>query len=75
MIEPAEVADATPTTGEPLMTIQEVATHIGGARPPTSTTIYRWVKLNGFPRPIKLSHRCARWRKSEVEAWLLTRRQ
>jgi predicted DNA-binding transcriptional regulator AlpA len=58
-----------------MMTIQEVCSYVGGARPPTSATVYRWMRLIGFPRPIKLSHRCARWRKSEVDAWLLTRRQ
>jgi predicted DNA-binding transcriptional regulator AlpA len=57
-----------------LMTIDEVCRYVGGARPPSHATIYRWMKHQGFPAQIKLSHRCARWRRSEVDAWLLSRR-
>ena len=70
-----EHTNEEPNGGDQRMTIQELATYVGGARPPTTATIYRWQKLHGFPKPIKLSHRCSRWLKSEVDAWLLTRRQ
>ncbi|HAR34795.1 MAG TPA: AlpA family transcriptional regulator [Desulfobacter sp.] len=33
------------------------------------TTIWRWVKTSGFPKPIKLSKGCSRWDIEEVEAW------
>jgi prophage regulatory protein len=33
-------------------------------------TIRRWVRENpSFPKPIKLSAGCARWKLSEIEAW------
>jgi predicted DNA-binding transcriptional regulator AlpA len=65
---------AQPLIGE-MMTIDELCRYVGGARPPSSSTIYRWMAKSGFPTPIKLSHRCARWRRSDIDAWLLTRRQ
>jgi prophage regulatory protein len=33
------------------------------------TAIWRWVKKNGFPAPVRLSKGCTRWRDSDVEAW------
>ena len=34
------------------------------------TTIWRWRRTDpSFPRPVKLSPGCARWRLDEVEAW------
>lgn len=33
-------------------------------------TVWRWHKVKpDFPRVIKLSEGCARWRLSEIEAW------
>ena len=33
-------------------------------------TIWRWVKSDpAFPKPIRLSSRCTRWKKSDVDAW------
>ncbi len=33
-------------------------------------TIRRWVRENpNFPKPIKLSAGCARWKLSEIETW------
>lgn len=32
-------------------------------------TIWRWVKSAGLPPPVKLSTRCTRWKKSEVDEW------
>ena len=32
-------------------------------------TIYRWIKEYGFPKPVKLTIRCSRWRLSEVVDW------
>ncbi|WP_178861681.1 helix-turn-helix transcriptional regulator [Thiomicrorhabdus cannonii] len=36
-------------------------------------TIYRWIKTQGFPKPIKLSPNCSAWNVAEVEAWEKTR--
>jgi prophage regulatory protein len=32
-------------------------------------SIWRWVKRNGFPEPVKLSAGCVRWKRSDIEAW------
>ena len=41
------------------------------------STLYTWVAAGTFPAPLKLSPRAARWRQSDVEAWVadLPRRQ
>lgn len=31
--------------------------------------IWKWVKRNRFPKPIKLSPGCTRWKLSEIEMW------
>jgi prophage regulatory protein len=34
------------------------------------TTPWRWAKADpAFPKPVKLSPQCSRWKLSEVEAW------
>jgi prophage regulatory protein len=34
------------------------------------TTPWRWAKTDSaFPKPVKLSPQCTRWRLSEIEAW------
>lgn len=38
----------------------------------TDKWFYRLISENAFPSPIKLG-RSSRWRKSQVEAWLLER--
>ena len=38
-------------------------------------TIWRWIKDQNFPKPIKLSENCTRWRLSDVEQWETTRYQ
>ncbi len=32
-------------------------------------TVWRWVKENKFPKPIKLSPGSTRWKLSDIEAW------
>lgn len=32
-------------------------------------TLWRWARTGTFPRPVKLSKGCTRWRLSDVEAW------
>lgn len=32
-------------------------------------TIWRWPQMRGFPRPIKLSPGCTRWRLIDVVGW------
>jgi len=38
------------------------------------SSIYRLIKLERFPEPIKLSERASAWRESDVTAWLESRR-
>ena len=32
-------------------------------------TIWRWIKSNHLPPPVKISPGCTRWRLAELEAW------
>lgn len=38
-------------------------------------TIWRWVAEGTFPKPIKLSAGCTRWRAADVEAWEISRQE
>lgn len=45
---------------------KQLATRFGVSRP----TVWRWVKSDpDFPKPVKLSPQCTRWRADQVEAW------
>jgi prophage regulatory protein len=35
-----------------------------------TTWIYELIKLGKFPKGIKLSDRCVRWRESEIDTWI-----
>lgn len=49
-----------------LQTVDQVAERLTVSR----ATVWRYVARNpAFPKPIKLSPGCARWRAEEVEAW------
>ena len=38
------------------------------------TTPWRWLTYdNNFPKPVKLSPQCTRWKLSEIEAWEASR--
>ena len=32
-------------------------------------TPWKWVERGAFPRPVKLTPGCTRWRLADVEAW------
>ena len=34
------------------------------------TTIYKWIKLGKFPKPMKLSPTVSAWRCEDIHAWL-----
>ncbi len=38
------------------------------------STIWRWVREKKFPTPVILSARCTRWESSEVEQWIVERK-
>jgi predicted DNA-binding transcriptional regulator AlpA len=60
-----------PVLEERHLTIDEVRTYVGGeSKPLHAATIRDWIKTRGFSEPIKLSSNIARWKRSEVEAWI-----
>ncbi len=64
----------TPDPTEDLIPITTVCHVVGGNDTPvTPATIYRAIKKNGFPRPIKLGRLTSRWRRSEVIAFVEAR--
>ena len=37
-------------------------------------TLWRWAKMDPtFPKPVKFSPQCSRWKLSEIEAWEMQR--
>lgn len=39
------------------------------------STVWAWNRsIPGFPEPLKISTRCTRWVKSEIDAWFESRR-
>ena len=32
-------------------------------------TVWEWARTGNFPKPVKLSAQCSRWRLSDVESW------
>ena len=51
---------------EQLLTASQVAILCACSKP----TLYRWMHVAGFPRPVKIGPRAARWRRHEVEQWV-----
>ncbi|UVI39111.1 helix-turn-helix transcriptional regulator [Qipengyuania spongiae] len=53
-----------------LQTVDQVAEKLTISR----ATVWRYVStLPDFPKPLKLSRGCSRWRAEEVDQWLETR--
>jgi predicted DNA-binding transcriptional regulator AlpA len=58
------------------MSIGELCQYAGGAAKPLHpNTIREWVRERGFPEAIKLGPNTARWKRSEVDAWIDARRR
>lgn len=50
-----------------LQTVKQVADRLTVTPP----TIWRYLRVDpSFPRPIKLSPGCTRWRAEDVDAWI-----
>ena len=47
----------------------QVANQFGVSR----ATIWRWVQNGNFPKPVKLSPGCSRWRIEDVQKWAESR--
>lgn len=54
----------------PLLRMPELTKQLGVAR----STIYKIIKTEGFPKPIKLSRRTVAWDPADVQAFLDRRR-
>lgn len=61
----AELREDTRTSGE-LMTPDEVLAMLSVSK----SWLYGKVKDGGFPAPIKLSHKVARWRRRDIEMYI-----
>lgn len=49
-----------------LLKLSDVANRLDVSR----RTIWRWLALGRFPRPIRFSGVCVRWRSEDVEAFI-----
>lgn len=49
-----------------LLKLDEVRRKIGMG----ATWIYDRIRKGEFPRPLKLSERCVRWRERDINAWI-----
>lgn len=59
------------TPQDDLLTVREVARFFGGSgKPLDKSTIYRWVRENRLPQPIRISRNALRWKRSELQAIL-----
>lgn len=47
------------------LSVRFIATRYGV----TTATVWRWVRAKLFPEPVRISPRCTRWRKSDVDRW------
>jgi len=41
--------------------------------PVSHATLWRWVKLGLFPKPVRLGENLTAWANSDVNAWILSR--
>lgn len=51
---------------ERLLKFESVCGLVGLSR----TTLWRLEKVGAFPRRVKVTSRCVRWRLSEINAWI-----
>jgi predicted DNA-binding transcriptional regulator AlpA len=58
------------TSGPERLDIDTLCKYVGGSRPLHPSTIYRMIKANKLPVPIKLGPKSNRWLKSQVDAAL-----
>ncbi len=46
-----------------------------GLLPVSRATLWRWIRDGKFPQPFKLGENCTVWDASEVDAWLVSRKE
>lgn len=47
------------------LTVKQLAARFSVSVP----SIWRWTRETDFPKPIKLTSNCTRWKLEDVEAW------
>lgn len=58
------------STEKPLLTRDDVKKMLGVK---SQQTVYTYMELHGFPKPIQIGLRSKRWIAEEVESWIQTR--
>ena len=51
--------------------LPELITMLSVSKP----TIWRWVSIGKFPKPVKLGERTSAWSVADVEQWITQRQQ
>lgn len=75
------IAAAIPSTPQkPLATLPDFDSLPGSAFvkqpqilqvvPISASSLWRWVKIGAFPKPLKLSDHCSVWKVADVRAWM-----
>lgn len=55
---------------DPLLSARDVRELVGNI---SSSTLWRWVREDGFPPPIRLGANRIAWRQSDLAEWIKTR--
>ncbi len=51
------------------------ASQIAGPAGVSIGTVWHWNRtIPDFPKPLRISGRCTRWKKAEIDAWIESRR-
>lgn len=65
----ARGAAASATITSRLLSLPAVVAATGVSR----ASIYVWMKVGGFPKPVKLGPRRVAWKQADVETWISSR--
>lgn len=57
------------TQGDTLLSVKQVASRLSTS----PCTIWRWARTEDFPKPVKLSAGCTRFRSSDIDAFVAQR--
>lgn len=52
-----------------ILRLPEVEKRVGARKP----TVYRWIKENDFPKPIRIGVRAVGWIEHEINGWIRSR--
>lgn len=66
-LAPSKAQQGTPTQELGyLLSIKQVMAHVGLGK----TSIYKRISAGTFPRPVKLSEQCVKWRSQDLAEWM-----